>query len=57
MQQDEKQKPCQEGHFSTKNSINQPNMNNRLFIAAVFHFEHPVERGELRAFTLTSFEL
>ena len=37
MQQDEKQKRCQEEHFSSKNSINKPTMNNRLFIAAVFH--------------------
>ena len=31
-------------HFSTKNPINKPAMNNRgLLIAAVFHFVHPVE--------------
>ena len=34
---------CQAAHFSTKNSINKPAMNNRrLLIAAVFHFVHPV---------------
>ena len=30
-------------HFSTKNPINKPAMNNRR-IAAVFHFVHPVEK-------------
>ena len=33
-------------HFSTKNPINKPAMNNRrLLIEAVFHFVHPVEKG------------
>ena len=32
-------------HFSTKNPVNKPAMNNRrLLIAAVFHFVHPVEK-------------
>ena len=32
-------------HFSTKNPINKPAMNNRrLLIAAVFHFVHPEEK-------------
>ena len=53
IQQDEKQKRChpksdfrlwQEAHSSTKNSINKPTMNNRLFMAAVFHFVHPIKR-------------
>ena len=54
IQQGEKRKRChpksdfqlwQAAHFSTKNSINKPAMNNRrLLIAAVFHFMHPVEK-------------
>ena len=31
-------------HFSTKNPINKPAMNNRLLIAALFHFVHSVEK-------------
>ena len=32
-------------HFSTKNPVNKPAMNNRrLLIAAVFHFVHPEEK-------------
>ena len=35
----------QVAHFSTKNPINKPTMNNRrILVAAVFHFVHPVER-------------
>ena len=54
IKQGEKRKRChpksdfrlwQATHFSTKNSINKPAMNNRrLSIAAVFHFVHPVEK-------------
>ena len=34
----------QAAHFSTKNPINKPAMNNRrLLISAVFHFVHPVD--------------
>ena len=32
-------------HFSTKNQVNKPAMNNkRLLIAAIFHFVHLVEK-------------
>ena len=54
IQHGEKQKRChpksdnrlwQATHFSTKNPINKPAMNKRrLFIAAVFHFVHSVEK-------------
>ena len=46
----EKRKRCppKATHFSTKNPIKKPAMNNkrlqRLFIAAVSHFIHPVEK-------------
>ena len=36
---------CQAMHFSTKNPVNKPAMNNRrLLVAAVFHFVHPEEK-------------
>ena len=54
IKQGEKRKRChpksdfrlwQAKHFSTKNPINKPAMNNRrLLIAAVFHFVHLVEK-------------
>ena len=63
IQQGEKQKRChpksdfrlwQAAHFSTKNSINKPPMNNRrLLIAAVFYFVHPVEKDSLKHHKLT----
>ena len=41
-------------HFSTKNPINKPAMNNwRLLIAAVFHFVHPVEKDIKKHYKLT----
>ena len=53
IKQGEKRKRChpksdfrlwQAAHFSTKNPINKPAMNNRrLLISAVFHFVHPVD--------------
>ena len=44
----------QAAHFSTKNSINKPAMNNRrLLIAAVFHFMHPVEKDSKKHHKLT----
>ena len=59
IKQGEKRKRCypksdfqlwQATHFSTKNTINKPAMNNRrLLIAAVFHFVYPV--GETRNLT------
>ena len=47
IKQGEKRKRChpKATHFSTKNPINKPAMNNRgLFIAAVFNFVYPVEK-------------
>ena len=53
IKQGEKRKRChpksdirlwQAAHFSTKNPINKPDMNNRrLLISAVFHFVYPVD--------------
>ena len=41
-------------HYSTKNPINKPAMNNgRLLIAAVFHFAHPVEKDSSKHHKLT----
>ena len=63
IQQGEKRKRChpksdfklwQAAHFSNKNSINKPVMNNRrLLIAAVFHFMHPVEKDSKKHHKLT----
>ena len=64
IQQGEKQKRChpksdfrlcQAAHFSTKNLINKPAMNNkRLLIAAVFRFVHPVEKDSWKHKTQNS---
>ena len=63
IKQGEKRKRChkksdfrlwQATHFSTKNPINKPAVNNRrLLIAAVFHFVHPVEKDIKKHHKLT----